>query len=74
MLPDMIEIGSFIGMAAMTQSEILIKDARVSELGQIPDKFRQLGIRLEIQGDDIFVPNRIFMKFKPISTDLYLLL
>ena len=56
MLPDMIEIGSFIGMAAMTQSEILIKDAHVSELGQIPDKFRQLGIKLEIQGDDIYVP------------------
>ena len=58
MLPDMIEIGSFIGMAAMTQSEILIKDCRVSELGQIPDKFRQLGIQLEIQGDDIFVPQQ----------------
>ncbi len=58
MLPDMIEIGSFIGMAAMTQSEILIKDAHVTELGQIPDKFRQLGIRLEIQGDDIYVPGQ----------------
>ena len=58
MLPDMIEIGSFIGMAAMTQSEILIKDARVNELGQIPDKFRQLGIQLEIQGDDIFIPQQ----------------
>jgi UDP-N-acetylglucosamine 1-carboxyvinyltransferase len=58
MLPDMIEIGSFIGMAAMTQSEILIKDAHVAELGQIPDKFRQLGIRLEIRGDDIYVPRQ----------------
>jgi UDP-N-acetylglucosamine 1-carboxyvinyltransferase len=58
MLPDMIEIGSFIGMAAMTQSEILIKDAQVGELGQIPDKFRQMGIRLEIQGDDIYVPSQ----------------
>jgi UDP-N-acetylglucosamine 1-carboxyvinyltransferase len=58
MLPDMIEIGSFIGMAAMTQSELRIKDCRVSELGQIPDKFRQLGIQLEIQGDDIFVPQQ----------------
>jgi UDP-N-acetylglucosamine 1-carboxyvinyltransferase len=58
MLPDMIEIGSFIGMAAMTQSEILIKDAHVNELGQIPDKFRQLGIHLEKQGDDIFVPQQ----------------
>ena len=58
MLPDMIEIGSFIGMAAMTQSEILIKDVQVNELGQIPDKFRQLGIRLEIQNDDIYVPRQ----------------
>ncbi|HSZ31907.1 MAG TPA: UDP-N-acetylglucosamine 1-carboxyvinyltransferase [Puia sp.] len=58
MLPDMIEIGSFIGMAAMTQSEILIKDVRLGELGQIPDKFRQMGIRLEIQGDDILVPEQ----------------
>jgi UDP-N-acetylglucosamine 1-carboxyvinyltransferase len=58
MLPDMIEIGSFIGMAAMTQSEILIKDASVNELGQIPDKFRLLGIQLEIRGDDIFIPQQ----------------
>lgn len=58
MLPDMIEIGSFIGMAAMTQSELLIKDCRVPELGQIPDKFRQLGIQLEIRDDDIFVPQQ----------------
>jgi UDP-N-acetylglucosamine 1-carboxyvinyltransferase len=58
MLPDMIEIGSFIGMAAMTQSDILIKDCHVPELGQIPDKFRQLGIQLEIQGDDIYVPQQ----------------
>lgn len=58
MLPDMIEIGSFIGMAAMTQSEILIKDAHVNELGQIPDKFRLLGIQLEIKGDDIYVPQQ----------------
>ncbi len=58
MLPDMIEIGSFIGMAAMTQSEILIRNAHVNELGQIPDKFRQLGIQLEIKGDDIFVPEQ----------------
>jgi UDP-N-acetylglucosamine 1-carboxyvinyltransferase len=58
MLPDMIEIGSFIGMAAMTQSEILIKDAHVGELGQIPDKFRLLGIQLELKGDDIYVPRQ----------------
>ncbi len=56
MLPDMIEIGSFIGMAAMTQSDILIKDVSLPNLGVIPDKFRQLGIRLEISGDDIHVP------------------
>jgi UDP-N-acetylglucosamine 1-carboxyvinyltransferase len=58
MLPDMIEIGSFIGMAAMTQSEILIKDAHVNELGQIPDKFRLLGIQLEMRGDDIYIPQQ----------------
>ncbi|HVZ24635.1 MAG TPA: UDP-N-acetylglucosamine 1-carboxyvinyltransferase, partial [Sediminibacterium sp.] len=53
-LPDMIEIGSFIGLAAMTQSEITIANAGVKHLGMIPDKFRQLGIRFEIQGDDIY--------------------
>lgn len=56
MLPDMIEIGSFIGMAAMTQSDITICDAGVEHLGVIPDKFRQLGIQLEIQGDSIHIP------------------
>jgi len=56
MLPDMIEIGSFIGLAAMTQSEITIKNCRVSELGIIPDVFRRLGIKVEIVGDDIFIP------------------
>ena len=56
MLPDMIEIGSFIGLAAMTQGEITIKNAAVSELGIIPEKFRQLGIQLDIIGDDIHVP------------------
>ena len=71
MLPDMIEIGSFIGLAAMTQSELLIKDCRVSELGQIPDKFRQLGIQLEIQGDDIYVPQQDLYKFKHILTARY---
>ena len=55
-LPDMIEIGSFIGLAAMTQSEILIKNAGVQHLGIIPDTFKKLGIDLQIQGDDIFVP------------------
>ena len=56
MLPDMIEIGSFIGLAAMTQSEITIKNCQVQELGIIPDVFRRLGIRLEIRGDDIHIP------------------
>ncbi len=55
-LPDMIEIGSFIGLAAMTKSEILIKNAGVNHLGIIPNTFEKLGIKLEIQGDDIFVP------------------
>ena len=56
MLPDMIEVGSFIGLAAMTQSEITIKNAGTEHLGVIPDRFRQLGIQLELQGDDIHVP------------------
>ncbi len=56
MLPDMIEIGSFIGLAAMTQSEITIKNAGIQHLGVIPDKFRQLGIQMEIKGDDIYIP------------------
>jgi UDP-N-acetylglucosamine 1-carboxyvinyltransferase len=56
MLPDMIEIGSFIGLAAMTQSEITIKDAGVEHLGVIPEKFRQLGIQFDINGDDIYIP------------------
>ena len=56
MLPDMIEIGSFIGLAAMTQSEITIKNCRIDMLGQIPMVFQRLGIKLEFRGDDIFVP------------------
>lgn len=56
MLPDMIEIGSFIGLAAMTQSEITIKDAGIEHLGVIPEKFRQLGIRFDIKDDDIYIP------------------
>jgi UDP-N-acetylglucosamine 1-carboxyvinyltransferase len=55
-LPDMIEIGSFIGLAAMTQSELTIENAGVEHLGVIPDKFRQLGIQLEFSGDDIHIP------------------
>jgi len=56
MLPDMIEIGSFIGLAAMTGSEITIKDVHYDELGMIPDVFKRLGIKLERRGDDIYVP------------------
>lgn len=55
-LPDMIEVGSFIGMAAMTGSEITIKDVSYGNLGIIPESFRRLGIRLEQHDDDIFVP------------------
>jgi UDP-N-acetylglucosamine 1-carboxyvinyltransferase len=55
-LPDMIEIGSFIGLAAMTKSEITIKDVAYDELGVIPRMFRKLGIQLERRGDDLFVP------------------
>lgn len=58
MLPDMIEVGSFIGLAAMTQSEITIKNAGVEHLGLIPEKFQQLGIQFEIKGDDIFIPEQ----------------
>lgn len=58
MLPDMIEIGSFIGMAAMTQSEITIKDCQIPELGLIPETFRRLGIQMEFRGDDIYIPTQ----------------
>ncbi len=57
-LPDMIEVGSFIGMAAMTASEITIKNVAYNELGIIPDSFRRLGIQLEQIGDDIFIPRQ----------------
>ncbi|KAI9550498.1 hypothetical protein GHT06_003676 [Daphnia sinensis] len=56
LLPDMIEIGSFIGLAAMTESEITIKNVQYQELGMIPEVFRKLGIKLEVKGDDIFIP------------------
>ncbi len=58
MLPDMIEVGSFIGLAAMTQSNITIKNAGVAELGVIPEKFQQLGIKMNITGDDIHIPSQ----------------
>jgi len=57
-LPDMIEIGSFIGMAAMTESEITIKNVSYENLGIIPDSFRRLGINLERKGDDIYIPRQ----------------
>ena len=56
MLPDMVEIGSWIGLAAMTKSEITIKNVNWNELGVIPNTFRKLGIQLEKRGDDIFIP------------------
>ncbi|MEE3097234.1 MAG: UDP-N-acetylglucosamine 1-carboxyvinyltransferase, partial [Bacteroidota bacterium] len=55
-LPDMIEIGSFIGLAAMTQSEITIKNVAFDKLGVIPNVFRKLGIKLEKRNDDIYIP------------------
>lgn len=58
LLPDMIEVGSFIGLAALTKSEITIKNAGVAHLGMIPDAFKKLGIKMEINGDDIHVPKQ----------------
>ena len=57
-LPDMIEIGSFIGLAAITKSEITIKNVNYDELGVIPSVFSKLGIKLERKGDDIYVPSQ----------------
>jgi UDP-N-acetylglucosamine 1-carboxyvinyltransferase len=56
MLPDMIEIGSFIGLAATTNSEITIKDCAIQELGVIPNVFKKMGIEMEFRGDDIYLP------------------
>ena len=58
MLPDMIEVGSFIGMAAMTRSELTIRDVAYDKLGIIPDQFRRMGIYLEQRGDDIYIPQQ----------------
>lgn len=58
LLPDMIEIGSFIGMAAMTASEITIKETSVTHLGIIPESFRRLGIIVEQRGDDLYIPQQ----------------
>jgi len=57
-LPDMIEVGSFIGLAAMTQSDILIKNAGIKHLGVIPEKFQQLGIKMQFIEDDIYIPEQ----------------
>ncbi len=57
-LPDMIEVGSFIGLAAMTQSDIIIKNAGIQHLGVIPGRFQQLGIKLNFSGDDIHIPEQ----------------
>lgn len=57
-LPDMIEIGSFIGLAAITKSEITIKDVAYKELGIIPSVFRKLGIQMELRGDDLYIPKQ----------------
>ena len=55
-LPDMIEVGSFIGMAAMTGSDIMLKNVSIKDLGIIPDSFKRLGIKLDVEGDDIHIP------------------
>lgn len=55
-LPDMIEVGSFIGMAAMCGQGIRVKDVSVHNLGIIPDSFRRLGVQIEVEGDDLFIP------------------
>ncbi|GAB4380871.1 MAG: UDP-N-acetylglucosamine 1-carboxyvinyltransferase [Salibacteraceae bacterium] len=57
-LPDMIEVGSFIGLAAMTQSEITLRNVGYDHLGMIPDVFKRLGIKMERNGDDIFIPEQ----------------
>ena len=58
LLPDMIEVGSFIGMAAMTQSDLCIKGVSIQDLGLIPQVFRRLGISISQQGDDLFIPSQ----------------
>ena len=58
LLPDMIEVGSFIGMAAMCGDGILIKDVSISDLGIIPDTFRRLGVKIKVEGDDLFIPRQ----------------
>lgn len=57
-LPDMIEVGSFIGMAAMCGDGIRIKDVSVKDLGIIPDAFRKLGVKIKVEGDDLYIPRQ----------------
>jgi UDP-N-acetylglucosamine 1-carboxyvinyltransferase len=64
MLPDMIEVGSFIGLAAMSRSNIIIKQAGINHLGIIPEKFQQLGIKLHFEGDDIHIPSQEFYEIQ----------
>lgn len=66
MLPDMIEIGSFIGLAATTNSEITIKDCSIPDLGVIPSVFRKMGIELEFRGDDIYIPKQDSYKIQTL--------
>lgn len=63
-LPDMIEVGSFIGMAAITQSELTIKNVSYDNLGIIPDSFKRLGINIERRGDDIFIPSQDYYEIE----------
>jgi UDP-N-acetylglucosamine 1-carboxyvinyltransferase len=63
-LPDMIEVGSFIGLAAMTQSDITIKNCGMGHLGMIPERFQQLGIKMNFVGDDIHIPEQEIYKVK----------
>ncbi len=58
LLPDMIEVGSFIGMAAMCGAGVRIKDVSLKDLGIIPDAFRRLGVRIDVEGDDLFIPQQ----------------
>ena len=64
MLPDMIEVGSFIGLAAMTQGDITIKNAGIEHLGVIPERFQQLGIQMNFNGDDIHIPAQEFYEIQ----------
>ena len=66
MLPDMIEIGSFIGLAATTNSEITIKNCSIPDLGIIPKVFQRMGIQMEFRGDDIFIPSQDTYKIESL--------